>query len=48
MDNQLKAAVTQEQEEPKEEGPNANEIPTEEPAQEEAKVGVHNAEVLYS
>lgn len=49
MDNQLKAALTEEekQEEQKEE-PKANEIPAEEPAEEEAKVGVHNREVLYS
>lgn len=52
MDNQLKAALTEEekQEEQKEqkEEPKANEIPAEEPAEEEAKVGVHNREVLYS
>lgn len=41
MDNQLKAVIAEDQEQKQNEDQNANEIPTDEPAQEEVKVGVN-------
>lgn len=40
VDNQLKTIIAEDQEQKQNEDLNANEIPTDEPAQEEVKVGV--------